>query len=120
MNTNTINLTGGIDVGNGYVKAVVRNTGTGVVDEVDMPSAVVSMSRQNPKVPEPDASAQEVVTDGDFFNRLDCSMSTPLVQVSDRRILGRAALSIDGSKFDEFDVKTRQSKADQELSKVLV
>lgn len=120
MSANTIHLTGGIDVGNGYVKAVIRNTGTGVFDEIDMPSAVVSMSRQNPKVPEPDSSAQDVVVDGDFFNSLDCTMSTPLVQVSDRRILGRAALSIDGSKFDEFDVKTRQSKADQELSKVLV
>lgn len=126
MSTDTaIHLTGGIDVGNGYVKGVIKNTGTGVIDEVDLPSAVVSTSRPTPKVPLADAEAADVVLaenspDGDFYNKLDCSMTTPLVAAGDRRIFGRSALSVRGSKFTEFEVIGRHSKADQELSRVLV
>ncbi|MFG1857472.1 hypothetical protein ACGFJT_36945 [Actinomadura geliboluensis] len=119
MSTDTITLTGGIDVGNGYVKGVIKNTGTEVVDEIDLPSAVVSTSRTSPKVPLADSSAAEEL-DGDFYNRLDCSMTTPLVAASDRRIFGRSALTVRGSKFTEFEVLGKHSKVDQELSKVLV
>lgn len=122
-----INLTGGLDVGNGYTKGVIRNVETGVFDEIDMPSAVVSTSRTSPKVPEPDAKAHDVIIGsadhgqaGDFFNHLDASLTTPLVAASDRRIFGRSALSVRGSKFTEFEVLGQRSKADQELSKVLV
>ena len=122
-----INLTGGLDVGNGYTKGVIRNVDTGRFDEIDMPSAVVSTSRTSPKVPEPDAKAHDVIigsaehgASGDFFNHLDASLTTPLVAASDRRIFGRSALSVRGSKFTEFEVLGQRSKADQELSKVLV
>lgn len=118
----THHLTGGIDVGNGYVKGVIRGVvdGEPVFDEIDLPSAVVSTSRSTPKVPLADAEAQRTVSDGDFYNVLDCSMTTPLVAHSDRRIFGRGALSVRGSKFTEFEVLGRHSKADQELSKVLI
>ncbi|WP_026820004.1 hypothetical protein [Arthrobacter castelli] len=126
MSTETITLTGGIDVGNGYVKGVIRNTATGVVDDIDLPSAVVSTSRTSPKVPAADATAAEVLaptaaagTD-DFYNRLDATMITALVAAADRRMFGRSALSVRGSKFTEFEVLGKHSKADQELSKVLV
>lgn len=112
-------LTGGIDVGNGYVKGVVRNNGTGVYDEIDIPSAVVSTSRTSPKVPLPDADAAALMK-GDYYNQLDCSFASPLVSAPDRRIFGRSALSVRGSKFTEFEVIGKHSKADQELSKVLV
>ena len=118
MTNSTIHLTGGIDVGNGYVKGVVRDQ-TGVIDTVDLPSAVTSTSRSTPKVPLPDTDAYATVVDGDFFNMLDASLSTPLVAHADRRIFGRAALFTPGSKFTEFEVIGRHSKADQELSKVL-
>ncbi|MBD0673970.1 hypothetical protein [Streptomyces sp. CBMA156] len=122
MSTNTtdiITLTGGIDVGNGYVKGVIQNTKQNAFDEIDLPSAVVSTSRTSPKVPLPDADAATVMA-GDFYNQIDCSLTTPLVTASDRRIFGRAALSVRGSKFTEFEVLGKHSKADQELSKVLV
>ncbi|MFF8918015.1 hypothetical protein ACF08M_33115 [Streptomyces sp. NPDC015032] len=122
MSTNSndiITLTGGIDVGNGYVKGVIQNTQQGTFDEIDLPSAVVSTSRTSPKVPLPDADAASVLA-GDFYNQIDCSLTTPLVAASDRRIFGRAALSVRGSKFTEFEVLGKHSKADQELSKVLV
>ncbi|MFK4087255.1 hypothetical protein ACI2LF_24320 [Kribbella sp. NPDC020789] len=126
MSAETITLTGGIDVGNGYVKGVIRNTETGVFDEIDLPSAVVSTTRQNPKVPLADATAAEVLGDAaakagdDFYNRLDCTMTTPLIAASDRRIFGRSSLHARGSKFTEFEVLGKHSKVDQELAKVLV
>lgn len=123
-----ITLTGGIDVGNGYLKGVIRGEvdGEAVFDEIDLPSAVVSTSRSTPKVPLADSEVVAVI-DGsgsddtdDFYNRLDCSLSSPLVAHSDRRIFGRSALSVRGSKFTEFEVLGKRSKADQELSAVLV
>lgn len=126
MSEETIPLTGGIDVGNGYVKGVIRNNESGVFDEIDLPSAVTSTSRQNPKVPLADATAAEVLSDDaaaagdDFYNRLDCTMTTPLIAASDRRIFGRSSLHARGSKFTEFEVLGKHSKVDQELAKVLV
>lgn len=126
MNTNIsaapMQLTGGIDVGNGYVKGVIRGTvdGTEVYDTVDLPSAVVSSSRSTPKVPEADVDAEKVIVDEDFFNHFAGSFTTPLVAHADLRTMGRAALSMRGSKFTQFEVVGNRSKADQELSAVLV
>ncbi|QXV57420.1 hypothetical protein [Amycolatopsis sp. TNS106] len=123
MSTSTINLTGGVDVGNGYVKGVIRNEGNEVVDEVDLPSAVIATPRQSPKVPLKDDTASQVMEDGDldFYNRLDCALTTPLIADSDRRIYGRSALHVRGSKFTEFEVHDGHgSKVDQNLSRILV
>ncbi|MFF1880224.1 hypothetical protein ACFVVC_01980 [Pseudarthrobacter sp. NPDC058196] len=118
----TIQLTGGIDVGNGYVKGVIRGEvhGKEVFDTIDLPSAVVSTSRSTPKVPEADADAFKTIVEDDFFNRVAASFTTPLIGHSDLRTFGRAALSTPGSKFTQFEVVGSRSKADQELSSVLV
>lgn len=118
----TMRLTGGIDVGNGYVKGVICGEvgGEAVFDSIDLPSAVVSTSRATPKVPEADAEARKVVVEDDFYNRLAASFTTPLVGHADLRTFGRAALSTPGSKFTQFEVLGARSKADQELSFVLV
>lgn len=118
----SIQLTGGIDVGNGYVKGVIRGEvdGEEVFDAIDLPSAVVSTSRSTPKVPDADADARKIVVEDDFYNRLAASFTTPLVGHSDLRTFGRAALSTPGSKFTQFEVLGARSKADQELSFVLV
>ncbi|WP_029149840.1 hypothetical protein [Microbacterium indicum] len=121
--SDTIHLTGGIDVGNGYVKGMILNTDTETRDRIDLPSAIVATPRQSPKVPIDDSEAVQVMEDAeqDFYNRLDASLSSPLVSDSDRRIFGRAALSVRGSVFDEFEVHDgHASKADQQLSKILV
>ncbi|MDT0157769.1 hypothetical protein Q9R19_09045 [Microbacterium sp. ARD32] len=123
MSSDIIHLTGGIDVGNGYVKGMILNTDTGVRDRIDLPSAVVATPRQSPKVPLDDAEALQTMNDAeeDFYNRLDASFSSPLVADSDRRIFGRSALSVRGSVFSEFEVHDgHASKADQQLSKILV
>jgi plasmid segregation protein ParM len=118
----TIQLTGGIDVGNGYVKGVIRGEvhGKEVFDTIDLPSAVVSTSRSTPKVPEADTDAFKIVVEEDFYNRVAASFTTPLIGHSDLRTFGRAALSTPGSKFTQFEVVGSRSKADQELSSVLV
>lgn len=122
---NTV-LVGGIDVGNGYVKGVIRTSnalgadGSEIIDQIDMPSAVVSTSRSTPKVPEADADAVKIVVEDDFFNRMAASFTSPLVGHNDLRVFGRAALSTPGSKFTQFEVMGQRSKADQELSFVLV
>lgn len=120
-NTQAIQLVGGIDTGNGYVKGVIRGNVNGqeAFDTVDLPSAVVSTSRSTPKVPDADADAPAIVA-GDFFNQLAASFTSPLVSHSDLRIFGRSALSTPGSKFTQFEVVGARSKADQELSFVLV
>lgn len=123
MSSDTIHLTGGIDVGNGYVKGMILNTDTGARDRIDLPSAIVATPRQSPKVPLEDAEAAETMQDAeeDFYNRLDASLQSPLVSDGDRRIFGRSALSVRGSVFSEFEVHDgHASKADQQLSKILV
>jgi plasmid segregation protein ParM len=118
--TITINLTGGIDVGNGYVKGIIRGDGadnTTTIDEIDLPSAVALITRSN-AVPNADSEAKSKM-DGDFYNELDVSFASPLIGDEYRRLFGTRALSAQGA-FDEFDVVGRRSKAQQELSKVLV
>lgn len=112
-----MHLIAGIDVGNGYVKGVVR--GPDGTSEIDLPSGVRSVSRPSPKTPlEPETAP--VVCGGDFFNVLDASFTSPLVSNSHRRIFGRAGLQSSGSRYVEFVLTGEQPKANQELSKVLV
>lgn len=118
--TISINLTGGIDVGNGYVKGLIRGAGASGntnVDEIDLPSGVSTITRPN-ALPTPDSEAPAKM-EGNFYNELDVSFVSPLVGNYHRRLFGLRALSAQGA-FDEFDVVGRRSKAQQELSKVLV
>ena len=114
-------LTGGFDGGNGYVKAKLRGEvdGVEVIDQVDLPSVVSSENRSMPKVPLEDSSAAEVLADPDFYNRIECSIQSPLVSRTDLKTFGRKALTTPG-KLTQFEVFGPHSKADQELSFILV
>lgn len=114
--TSTITLTGGLDVGNGYEKGLIRGTDR-TFDEIDIPSGVTVVTRSS-QVPTPDADAVEVCG-GDFYNELDASFISPLVDNQYRHLFGRRGLSARGA-FEEFDVIGSRSKAEQSLSKVLV
>ncbi len=119
---NTMSLLGGIDVGNGYVKGLVRGertdkAGKPIIDTIDLPSGVTRVTRPN-SLPKEDAEA-EVVCGEDFYNALDVSFSSPMVGNAYRHIFGKRALTANGA-FDEFNVLGRRSKAEQELSKVLI
>lgn len=121
-----IQLNGGVDVGNGYVKAVIENADGAerTRDVIDMPSSVAVLTRPN-QLPVSDTDAAAVVGapanggDADFYNALDASFNTPLVPDSYRRVFGTRSLTADGA-FEEFDTVGRASKAKQPLSKVLV
>lgn len=115
----TIQLNGGIDIGNGYVKGVIENANVAVAsrDVIDMPSSVSVLTRPN-QLPLSDHEAVAVLSDNDFYNSLDASFGTPLVPDSHRRVFGVRSLTTDGA-FDEFDTVGRASKAKQPLAKVL-
>lgn len=117
MSKDTIELIAGVDIGNGYTKAVVR--GPGGTDEVDLPSGVRSVTRAWPKTPRP-LSIVAAVTGGNFYNVLDASFTSSLVGNEHRRIFGLAGLQSEGSRYVEFNLTGEQPKANQELSKVLV
>lgn len=118
--TISTNLTGGIDVGNGYVKGLIRGphgSGASDADVIDLPSGVALITRSN-ALPAPDREAPAKM-EGDFYNELDVSFSSPLIGDQYRRLFGVRALSAQGA-FEEFDVIGHRSKAQQELSKILV
>lgn len=119
---NKMSLVGGIDVGNGYVKGLVRGertdkVGKPVIDTIDLPSGVALMTRPN-SLPKADVEATEVCAE-DLYNDLDVSFSSPMVSNAYRHLFGKRALTANGA-FDEFNVVGRRSKAEQELSKVLI
>lgn len=112
-----ISITGGIDVGNGYVKAALRG-GSGKTDKFDIPSGVALVTSAV-DLPTPDTAAVEIAT-GDIFNELDVQFASPLVHSTHRHLFGRRALKAQTPRFEEFDVISGISKAEQSLTKVLV
>lgn len=112
-----IKITSGLDVGNGYVKAAMRGAGE-KVDKFDIPSGVALVTG-GVDIPTPDSAAQEV-TAGDFFNELDLTFATDAIGSTHRHLFGKRALRANTPRFEEFDVVSGLSKAQQELSRVLV
>lgn len=121
----TYHLLGGLDIGNGYVKGTMDAATspfvagyTPVTEHIDIPSSTMMVMRPN-RLPVPDAEAVATISAPDFYNQLDASFATDVIADSYRRLFGARALTADGS-FEEFDVIGRKSKAEQELSAVLV
>lgn len=131
-------ITGGLDIGNGYVKGVLRSSlvvgpdGAPRADRFDMPSGVAIVTRPA-DLPFPDAEATRILegvpgaasatsatSARDVFNELDASFTSPLVTSSYRHLFGARGLHAKASRFDEFDLVTATSKVDQQLSFVLV
>jgi len=116
-----IQITGGIDVGNGYVKAALRgDTGPhrGKADKFDIPSGVALVTGAV-DMPSPDSAATEILA-GDLFNELDVTFASQLVDSTHRHLFGRRALKATTPRFEEFDVMSGTSKAEQSLAKVLI
>lgn len=113
----TMQIMGGIDVGNGYVKGLLVNLKTDSFDEIDMPSQLSTIMRAN-DLPVSDADAPGVIT-GDFYNELDVSFASALVPDNHRHLFGVRSLTANGSP-EFFDIVGRQSKARQALSKEII
>jgi plasmid segregation protein ParM len=112
-----LTITGGVDVGNGYVKAALQGA-NGKTDKFDLPSGVALVTA-SVDLPTPDSAAPAVLAD-DIFNELDVTFTSPLVHSLHRHLFGRRALKAQTPRYEEFDVVSGQSKAEQSLSKVLV
>lgn len=119
--TSTFHYVAGLDIGNGYTKGLIGPQGDenpDLIEGIDMPSVSMLVTKPN-LVPTADINAAAVVEE-DFYNNLDVHFDTPLVNNNYRRLLGRRALNASGDALDEFNLNDKTSKADQELSKVLV
>lgn len=115
----TPTITGALDIGNGYVKGVIYSTHNNkkIEDTIDTPSAVTIIPREN-QVPTPDNQAPETLA-ADYYNNLDASFNTPLINNRFRHLFGRRALTADGP-LEQFAIEGRLSKAEQSLSSILV
>ncbi|MGB3675815.1 MAG: hypothetical protein WA988_15380, partial [Candidatus Nanopelagicales bacterium] len=119
--------TAGLDIGNGYVKGVVEDrsldpkvrSSTVPVDVIDLPSVAATIIRPN-TVQTADAEAPQVLAGDDWFDNADLVFSSNLVDDTYRRVIGRRALATKAASVDAFDLVGNRSKAEQQLSKVLV
>lgn len=112
-----MNIRGGIDVGNGYVKGVLRGQ-DGHIDEIDLPSVAATVIGP-PRKPTPSSEAPAVVG-GDFYNHVDVSFETSLVQDDFRHVLGTQAMYTDSVDRMEFTTGDNHSKAQQSLGRILL
>lgn len=115
---NTMNLVAGLDIGNGYVKGAInlRENLKNKPQSIDFPSGVARIIY--PKDIKTEVSEAGYVID-DIFNQMDVSFGSNLVKDTTRRLFGARGLA-SGSTLEEFDVDSVQSKAQQDLSGILV
>lgn len=117
-----IHVFGGIDIGNGYVKASVGDD-----TEIDLPSVAAVAMGKNP-LPLDDDKAMAWALGGtkdstvkdDVYNTFDASFQSSLIPDANRRIFGRSGLSAT-SVVEEFSIAGFvQEKSTQPLSVELV
>ena len=107
-------MVAGLDIGNGYVKGgtLIENEKSGI----DFLSGVAfQTSSYNIPVPETEAGG----TIADIFNEMEASFDSPAVSDSTKRLFGLRAIS-SGKSMEEFDVSSTLSKAQQDLSGILI
>lgn len=114
-----LKVLGGLDIGNGYVKGAINQQATLAKKPVglDFPSGVARVIYPKDIKTEGEDSIAYVMND--LFNHLDCSFGSNLVQDTTRRLFGSRALT-SGNTIEVFDVDSIRSKAQQDLSGVLV
>lgn len=101
----------GIDIGNGYVK--------GNIDSVIRVFPSVAVKQFNTALHTPLSEDEAGTFMKDIINEMDVSYSSPLVQSTERRLFGERAMT-SGLNLEEFDVYSRTSKAEVDLSGALV
>ena len=109
----------GLDIGNGYVKALVKNPDADKkAQAVDMPSAAAVITNSaEVRITEPDAIEREFA---DIYNSMEVSIDSPLVSDKDLRMyVGKRAIK-SGKSLQEFNLReARRSKSETELSAIL-
>ena len=107
-------IVAGLDIGNGYTKCKLSSDVSRLPVIVDIPSAVAPITRVH-DVKDPDV---DYVFE-DLYNRMDVSFDSTLITDTNRRLFGTAALR-SGVTLEEFDVYSDVSKAQSDLSSVLI
>ena len=103
----------GLDIGNGYVKGSYTGY-NGTQEKIDIPActAFIPNPVDVPVVPDDDVIH-------DLFNRMEVSINSPIVADKTRRLFGRAGIN-SNKTLERFNIDSTKSKAEQELSPVLV
>lgn len=109
--TNVSNVIAGIDLGNGYVKAII-NDGLRV-----FPSVAVKQFNTSHNLQVADDELPFFMSN--IIDQMDLSFSSPLIKATERRLFGERALK-SGLNTEEFNVFTRESKAEVDLSGALI
>lgn len=112
-------INAGLDIGNGYVKALVKNPALDdKAQPVDMPStAAVITNSADVRITESSAVAKEFE---DIYNVLEISIDSPLVDDKETHMyVGKRAVK-SGKSLQEFNLReARRSKSETELSAIL-
>lgn len=112
----TINITAGLDIGNGYVKGITKADKADNA-KIDIPSCVATVA--NPT----DLAAIDVAEEiAEIFDRANVTIDSPLVTgifATTRSYLGRRGVE-SGKPIAAFDIDSHVSKAEQPLSAVLI
>lgn len=112
-------INAGLDIGNGYVKALIKNPDSDPkAAVVDMPSAAAVITNSaDVRISDPAAVEREFQ---DLYNSLEVSLDSPLVADKDVRMyIGKRAIK-SGKSLQEFNLKeARRSKSETELSAIL-
>lgn len=109
-----MNMLAGLDIGNGYVKGLVSVDGKKSV--VDFPS-VVAIETNNTDMKTKLADAGKDIED--LFNVMEASFDSPVVGSKSNRLFGLRGIH-SGKAQEEFDVASTVSKANQDLSGILI
>ena len=109
-----IKVTGGLDTGNGYLKASLHGADEPIL--ADMPS-VCSIYSLSADIKAEGPAVDQVMND--IFNEMDVTITSEMVRESRRMLFGRRAIKSTMHQIT-FDVnKFHASKAKQELSAIL-
>lgn len=115
QNNAIFQMVAGLDIGNGYVKGAT-SVNHGERQGIDFLSGV-AFQTSNHGIPVPESEAGSTIAD--IFNEMEASFDSPAIQDSTRRLFGMRAIS-SGKSMSEFDVSSTQSKAQQDLSGILI
>jgi len=112
-------INAGLDIGNGYVKTLVKNPNSDQKAQVvDMPSAAAVITNSaDVRISEPSAIEAEF---SDIYNKLEVSIDSPLIDDKETRMyIGKRAV-MSGKSLQEFNLReSRRSKSETELSAIL-
>lgn len=115
MSTKMMKLIAGLDIGNGYVKGMVSINGQ-PAEGIDYLSGVAIQTNSHgikTKTEEAGALIQ------DIFNHMEASLDSNAVESKTVRLFGKRGVD-SGKSMEEFDVSSTISKANQDLSGILV